>query len=173
MFSGAGCIPKHLHVPIALFSHSSHLVHSIKHAVVEVVLGVDGVGVISAVHVVLEEEVLEGNGVLLLEGHHHLVAEPEEDELTDKGTRIKSCTQWLCKMDPKCSRSTPKGSREGKRHHPMFGGPEKTRSSSLSSVLHLFSPPKPLKPTLNTADFLQSSTVGRTAIPETQRQREH
>jgi len=62
-----------------------HLLHGVKHAVVEVALCVGGVGVVRAVHVVLQEEVFEGDGVLLLEGHHHLVAEPEEDELRDEG----------------------------------------------------------------------------------------
>lgn len=73
-------------------ARGAHLLHGIKHAVVETALSVDGVGVVRAVHVVLQEEVLEGDGVLLLERHHHLVAEPKEDEL--EGQRGPQLNPW-------------------------------------------------------------------------------
>lgn len=100
--------------------------------VVEVALGVDGVGVAGAVHVVLEEEVLEGDGVLLLERHHHLVAEPEEDELRGTGDRDQTPLPWqLRETDPKRS---PERSGEGKRHHPELRVPKEPRASSLRPI---------------------------------------
>lgn len=97
--------------------------------VVEVALGVDGVGVAGAVHVVLEEEVLEGDGVLLLERHHHLVAEPEEDELRDTGDRDQPPqSRQRRETDPKRS---PERSGEGKCQHPELRVPREPRASSL------------------------------------------
>ena len=43
-------------------------------------LGVDG-EVAGAFVVILEEELLEGHGVLLLEAHHHLVTQAEQHQL--------------------------------------------------------------------------------------------
>lgn len=88
MWPGATSVsPRHL---LVCPKHGSHLLHCIEHVLVEVLLGVDSVGVLGPIHIVLQEEVLEGDGVLLLEGHHHLVAEAKQDELRDKDHRDSS-----------------------------------------------------------------------------------
>jgi len=59
----------------------SHLIDGVEDVVVEVVLRVDGDGLVGAFVVFLEEELLEGHGVLLLEVHHHLVAQAKQHQL--------------------------------------------------------------------------------------------
>lgn len=63
------------------FRRRAHLLDGIEDVLVNVVLCVNGEGVVCGLVVVLEEEVLERHGVLLLEGHYHMVAEAKEHQL--------------------------------------------------------------------------------------------
>lgn len=63
------------------FRRQAHLLYGIEDVLVDVLLCVNGEGVVCGLVVVLEEEVLEGHGVLFLEGHHHVVAEAKEHQL--------------------------------------------------------------------------------------------
>lgn len=56
---------------------TSYLVHSVKHVFIDALLCVNSKRVVRGLVIVFEEEVLEGHCVLLLEGHHYLVAEAE------------------------------------------------------------------------------------------------
>lgn len=57
---------------------------------VNIVPRVNGEGVVRGLVIVFEEEVLERHGVLLLEGHHHVVAEAKEHQLRqDEGKVFK------------------------------------------------------------------------------------
>lgn len=66
----------------------NYLLHDVGHAVVKVLLRVDGCAVIVHVlpAVVLDEQLFEGQGALLLVGHHQLVTEAEQNELKRKQT---------------------------------------------------------------------------------------
>lgn len=66
---------------------SAHLLHYMEDVVVDVLLGVNGEGVACGVVVVFEEQVLEGHGVLLLKGDHHLVTEAKQHQLWQRGER--------------------------------------------------------------------------------------
>lgn len=63
----------------------AHLLDGIEDVLVNILLRVNGKGVVCGLVVVFEEEVLEGHGVLLLEGHHHLVAEAKKHQLRQDG----------------------------------------------------------------------------------------
>lgn len=56
----------------------AYLIYSVEDVVINIVLVVNSEGVVRGLVVVFEEEVLEGHGVLLFEGHHHLVTEAKK-----------------------------------------------------------------------------------------------
>lgn len=58
-----------------------YLLHCVEDVLINIVLGVNGEGVVCGLVIVFEEEVLERHGVLFLEGHHHLVAEAKKHQL--------------------------------------------------------------------------------------------
>lgn len=58
-----------------------HLVHSVEDGLVELLPRVGRESVVRPIGVAQQEEVAEGNGVLLPKRHCQLVAEPEQDEL--------------------------------------------------------------------------------------------
>lgn len=70
----------------------AYLLHDVGHAVVKVLLCEDGRAVIVLILscVILDKELFEGHGALLLIGDHQLVAEAEQNELKRKQcTRLK------------------------------------------------------------------------------------
>lgn len=62
-----------------------YLVYGVEDVFVDVALSVHGQRVVGALVIVLQEDVLKGHGVLLLERHHHLVAEAKQHQLMEGG----------------------------------------------------------------------------------------
>jgi hypothetical protein len=62
-----------------------YLVYGVEDVFVDVALCVHGQRVVGALVIVLQEDVLKGHGVLLLERHHHLVAEAKQHQLMEGG----------------------------------------------------------------------------------------
>lgn len=70
----------------------TYLLHDVGHAAVKVLLCEDGRAVIILIlsSVILDKELFQGHGALLLIGDHQLVAETEQNELKRKQcTRLK------------------------------------------------------------------------------------
>lgn len=67
----------------------AYLVHDVEHAVIKVLLREDGGAVVVLVlpSVVLDKQLLEGHGAVLLIGHHQLVAEAKQNELGSRGKK--------------------------------------------------------------------------------------
>lgn len=90
---------KRLQISVKKKKKDYHLIHGVEDVVVDILLCVNGKGVIWGLIVVLEEDVLEGHSVLLLKGHHHLVTEAKQHQLQQKQARgiendvrtIRSC----------------------------------------------------------------------------------
>lgn len=83
------------------FRRRAHLLDGIEDVLVNVVLCVNGEGVVCGLVVVLEEEVLERHGVLLLEGHYHMVADAKEHQLRHGGGKVFQdySVAWLHRAD--------------------------------------------------------------------------
>lgn len=60
-----------------------HLIHCIVEVLVDIALGIDGVGLIHIVRVILQEEMFKRHRVLLLKLHNHLITETKQDELQE------------------------------------------------------------------------------------------